>query len=97
MSADLSARPSKPKKEERFIINVTLANDGEPRDIFVGGCEEGDFLITRGKDVTVPRSVLNRLDDAVGGYAEVNPEDNTNTVNTARRRFPYSIVGTVAA
>lgn len=84
------ATAEKPKK---YIINVQMGNDQEPRDIFIGGMEEGDMLITRGKDVTVPASVLERLDHAIMGVAEVNPEDPTKTVIVERKRFPYSIVG----
>ena len=89
--------PQQEAKQKRFIINVQLGNDQEPRDIFVGGADEGDMLITRGKDVTVPQSVLERLDHAILGVAEVDPADPQKTVVVERKRFPYSIVGTVAA
>lgn len=84
------------KRETRYEITITLANDNEPKDIFIGGCEEGDFLITRGKKVIVPRSVLQRLDDAVMGVSEVDPEDPTRTVTVDRRRFNYHIERSVA-
>ena len=81
---------------KRIIINVALGNDNEPRDIFVGGCDEGDFLITRGKDVTVPRAVLERLDHAIVGVAEVDPDNPEKTRVIERKRFAYSIVGVEA-
>lgn len=81
-------------REKKFIINVGLGNDNEPRDIFVGA-DGRDFRIRRGVDVPVPKSVLEVLDNAVLGVAEVDPNDETKTVVVERKRFPYSIVGTV--
>lgn len=80
-------------RASRFEITVTLGNDQEPRDIFVGGCEEGDFQITRGKPVIVPRSVLERLDLAVTGVPTPDPTDPTGTrvIFEDRKRFPYTL------
>lgn len=81
---------------KRYIINVALGNDNEPRDIFVG--DNGtDYLITRGKDVTVPRSVLEKLDHAIVGVAEIDSDDPTKTIVVDRKRFPYSIVAVLDA
>lgn len=81
---------------KRFIINVQLGNDNELRDIFIG--DNGtDYLITRGKDVTVPKSVLEKLDHAIVGVPEVDPDDPTRTVVVDRKRFPYSIVAVIDA
>lgn len=77
---------------DRYLINIALGNDGEPKRIFIGGCEEGDFLIERGKDVLVPRSVLTRLDDAIIGVPEPDPADpENNMIAVDRQRFPYTI------
>lgn len=83
------------EKPKRYIINVQMGNDQEPRDIFIGGAEEGDMLLTRGRDVEVPASVLERLDHAILGVSEVDPDDPTKTVVVERKRFPYSVVGVV--
>lgn len=77
--------------EPRFIINVQLANDGEPKKIFVSP-NGRDFLIERGKDVEVPASVLGVLDDAVLGVPERDPNDENRVVMVDRKRFPYTIV-----
>lgn len=76
---------------KRYVINVALGNDGEPRDIFVGANGD-DYLITRGKDVTVPRGVLEVLDHAIIGVPEVDGNDPTKTVTVDRKRFPYTVV-----
>lgn len=83
----------KPTKsaEPRFVINVQLANDMEPKKIFVSP-NGRDFLIERGKDVEVPASVLSVLDDAVMGVAERDPNDENRVVMVDRKRFPYTIV-----
>ena len=82
-------------KEKRYIINVTLGNDNEPKKIFVGA-NGRDFHIQRGKDVSVPKAVLDVLDAAVLGVPELDEEDPTNTVIHERKRFPYSVVGVVS-
>lgn len=82
-----------PEPEKKFIINIGLSNDNEPSKIFVGA-DGRDFLIQRGKDVAVPKAVLNVLDDAVVGVTEVDPNDNTRSIVVDRKRFPYTIVGT---
>lgn len=75
-----------------FEIEVSLGNDNEPRDIYVGGMEEGDMRITRGKAVIVPLTVLQRLDDAVLGVSEPDEKDETKQVIVARKRFPYTVL-----
>ena len=83
----------KQARAPRVEITITLGNDQESRDTFIGGCEEGDFNITRGKPVTVPRSVLERLDNAVIGVPTQDPTDPTGTrvIFEDRKRFPYTI------
>lgn len=90
----MTAVAEKAKAKKKFIINVSLGNDNEPRKVFVGANGE-DFLITRGKDVAVPKEVLEVLDNAVVGVAEVDPENPTKTITVERKRFPYSVVGVV--
>lgn len=80
--------------EERYIINIGLGNDNEPGKIFIGA-DGRDFEIQRGKDVAVPKSVLEVLDNAVVGVTEVDPNDPFKTVVVDRKRFPYTIVGKV--
>lgn len=74
-----------------FKINVAFANDGEPKDIFVGA-DGKDFRIRRGEDVIVPKTVLHVLDLAIKGVDEMDPNDDTKTVTVERRRFAYTIV-----
>ncbi len=78
--------------DDKFIINIALGNDNEPRDVFVGagGC---DYLIKRGHDVTVPRVVLEVLDHAISGVPERDSFDQNKTVFVERKRFPYTVVG----
>lgn len=76
-----------------FEIEIQLAEDKEPPKIFIGGCEEGDFLITRGRKVVVPESVINRLNDAVVGVSETNPDDPTKNTIVDRKRFAFSVLG----
>jgi hypothetical protein len=83
-----------PKSAKRYIINVGLGNDNEPTKVFVGANGE-DFLIERGKDVAVPKEVLEVLDNAIMGVSEVDPMDNTKTITVDRKRFPYTIKGIV--
>jgi hypothetical protein len=85
---------TKPKGEKLYIINIGLGNDNEPVKQFVGA-NGRDFLIERGKDVKVPKEVLDILDNAVMGVPEVDPMDNTKTIVVERKRFPYTIVGVV--
>jgi hypothetical protein len=85
------ARPDIKRKKGWFTINVGLGNDNEPRKIFVGANGQ-DFLIERGKDVDVPREVLNTLDDAVVGVDEIDEQDPNKVTVINRKRFPYTIV-----
>lgn len=87
----MSGTSTKQQDERRFIINIQLANDGEPKRVFVGANGK-DCLIERGKDVTVTAAQMSVLDDAVQGIAEVDPEDPDKIVITQRKRFPYTIV-----
>jgi hypothetical protein len=91
--ANEQAKPA--KKEKRFIINVALGNDNEPSDIFVGA-NGTDFRIRRGKDVNVPASVLEILDNAVMGVQETDSDDPTKSTIVERKRFPYTIVAEAA-
>lgn len=79
------------------IINISLANDGEGRRVFVGGMEEGDMLIERGKDVAVPPGVVDRLNDAVIGVAEPDPDNPDKMLVIDRQRYAFSIKGRVVA
>lgn len=87
----MSGTSTKQQDERRFVINIQLANDGEPKRVFVG-VNGKDCLIERGKDVTVTAAQMSVLDDAVQGIAEVDPEDPDKIVITQRKRFPYTIV-----
>lgn len=90
--SETAARPAAAKpKEKMFVINVGLGNDNEPKKIFVGANGQ-DFLIERGKDVRVPRSVLSTLDDAVIGVSEFDDSDPNKVTVVDRKRFPYTIV-----
>jgi|GEM_PF-5373720 len=80
------------RKKGWFTINISLGNDNEERHVFMGGCEEGDFRIQRGRDVDVPKSVLTRLDAAVIGVDEVDEFDRNKTVTIDRKRFPYTVI-----
>lgn len=80
-----------PAKLPRFIINVALADDNEPRQIFIGANGQ-DYLITRGKEVEVPVSVLGILDNAIKGVPEADPVDPEKTAWVNRQRFPYTVV-----
>ena len=76
--------------EPQFEIEVSLANDGEPRDIFIGA-DGRDFMIRRGEKVVVPERVLAVLKDAVKGVSEVDPQDDTKSVTVMRQRFSYTV------
>jgi hypothetical protein len=76
----------------RVTIEISLSNDGEAAEVFVGGCPEGDFRIKRGVPVRVPQSVLDRLDMAILGVPEVDPDDPTKTRFIERKRFAYTIL-----
>jgi hypothetical protein len=91
VAAQKAERASRPPVEREFIINVALANDGEPRKIFVGANGK-EFLIERGKNVRVPERVLRVLDDAVSGVAESDPDDETRARVVDRKRFGYTVV-----
>ncbi len=84
--------PEAQRKRGWFTINISLGNDGEDARVFVGGCEEGDFLIRRGENVDVPKAVLARLDDAVMMVDTQDPNDPSKTMVVPRKRFPYTIV-----
>lgn len=91
MSESDARKPESKRKEPMFTINVGLGNDNEPRKIFVGANGQ-DFLIERGKDVKVPRSVLNALDDAVIGVDEFDQSDPNKVTVVDRKRFSYTVV-----
>jgi hypothetical protein len=79
-----------PAPERMFEIEVALANDGEPRDIFVGA-DGRNFMLRRGAKVIVPEGVISVLKDAVKGVAEVDPNDDTKSITVQRQRFSYTI------
>ena len=95
MANTKDASSIKSPKKGWFEIEITLAKDNEPVDVFVGGCPEGDFLIKRGERVVVPPSVMHRLDCAVVGTDEVVTDARGEQVGTKtvdRRRFPYTVL-----
>jgi len=75
-----------------YEIEIQNGVDIEATKLFIGGQEEGDVLITRGRKVVVPQTVIERLDDAVVGVAEADEEDPTKQRIVERRRFGYSIL-----
>lgn len=85
---------TKADADKRVIINISLGNDNEARRQFVGW-DGREFEIERGKDVSVPRGLLEVLDNAVLGVPETDPMDPMKTIIVQRKRFPYSIVGVV--
>lgn len=87
---DVAKVPVKPKKGW-FTINISLGNDKEAVKQFIGA-DGKDFLIQRGKDVSVPPEVLSVLDDAVMIVDEQDPTDENKTVQVPRKRFPYTII-----
>lgn len=87
--AETKAAPASQKG--MFKINIQFANDGEPRDIFVGA-DGRDFRIRRGEDVIVPKEVLHVLDLAIKGVDEIDPNDDTKTIVIQRKRYSYNIV-----
>jgi hypothetical protein len=92
-AATVEARPAK-GKEKRYLIEVMLANDQEPKVIFIGA-NGYDCTIERGKQVAVPESVINALNDAVMGVPEVveDAKGNQTVQVVERKRFPFSVLG----
>lgn len=80
------------KAKTRYTINISLGNDGDEPYVFVGGCDEGDFRIKRGENVTVPRSVVERLENAVIGVPEKDPTAPDGVRFVQRKRYPFTIV-----
>lgn len=92
--AHAAAAERRKPKAGWYEIEVSLARDNEPTEVFVGGCPEGDFLIKRGERVVVPPTVLHRLDCAVVGVDEPTFDERGNAVGNRtidRRRFPYTV------
>ena len=79
-------------KPTRYTINISLGNDSDDQYVFVGGTDEGDFRIKRGENVTVPRSVVERLDNAVIGVPERDQSAAEGVRFVERKRFPFTIV-----
>lgn len=80
---------------QKVIINVSLGADNEPRRQFIGW-DGRDYEIERGKDIQVPRGLLEVLDNAVIGVPEAYDQNDPSKVRMVdRKRFPYTIVGTV--
>jgi len=80
----------------KYVINVMLAKDNEPKKIFIGDGTT-DWHIQRGVDVTVPGTVLEALNNSIVGVSEEDPEDETKTVVTDRNRFPYTVKKVIPA
>jgi adenylate kinase len=80
----------------KYVINIVLAKDNEPRKIFIGDGRV-DWHIQRGVDVTVPGTVLEALNNAVVGVTEQDPDDETKVIHTERSRFPYSVKKVIPA
>lgn len=78
--------------EKKYIINISNGNDNEPSKVFVGANGQ-DYLIERGRDVAVPKAVLDVLDQAVVGIPQKDPNNPDRIVISDRKRFPYTIVG----
>lgn len=85
-----------PAKAEKVIINIAIGAPNEPRRQFINAYGR-EFEIERGKDIQVPREVLEVLDNAIIGMPEPDPEDPDKTLIVDRKRFPYTLVGVVAA
>lgn len=80
---------------QKVIINVTLGADGEPKRQFVGW-DGRDYEIERGKDIQVPRGLLEVLDNAIIGVPEAYDESDPSKIRMVdRKRFPYTMIGVV--
>ena len=79
-------------KPARYTINISLGNDGDEPYVFVGGCDEGDFRIKRGENVSVPRSVVERLENAVIGVPERDASAPDGVRFVQRLRYPFTVV-----
>ena len=82
-------------QEGNVIINIALGADKEARRIFVGFGDR-QFQIERGKDVVVPRGVMEILENAIIGVPEIDDQDPDKVLMVQRKRFPYTLIGTVA-
>ena len=92
MSTATAERTS--KKAAKVIINIALGAPNEPRRQYFNAYGK-EFEIERGKDIAVPRELLEVLDNCVIGMPEPDPDDQDKTIMVDRKRFPYTIVGTV--
>jgi hypothetical protein len=88
----MTAAVTKDAKPVRYTINISLGNDGDDEYVFVGGTDEGDFRIKRGQNVTVPRSVVERLENAVIGVPERDQSAADGVRFVERKRFPFTII-----
>lgn len=84
------------KRPKKVIINIALGAPHEPRRQFIGAYGR-EIEIERGKDVAVDPEVLEVLDNCVVGMPEPDADDPDKTIIVDRKRFPYTIVGSVAA
>lgn len=89
------AEAKAPAKEKRYLINISLGNDNEESRVFIGGMDEGDVLISRGKDVEVSQGVVDRLNDAIQLVSEKDPTDPFKLVSIERKRFPFTVIKTL--
>lgn len=94
MAETAVAKPA--RKAGKVIINIAIGAPNEPRRQFFN-CYGTELEIERGKDVKVPRELLEVLDNCVIGMPEPDPEDPDKTILVDRKRFPYTIVGAVEA
>ena len=94
MPNTMTAEPVSVQKDadKLWVINIALGNDGEPRDQFINA-NGREFLISRGKNVTVPKSVLNVLDQCIIGVYEVNQNDAQKSIFVDRLKYPYTVIG----
>lgn len=90
MATQVAAADSRSKKGW-MEIEIQLGSDNEDTHVFIGGSDEGDMRIKRGVKVIVPPSVVERLDLAVKGTFEPDPNDSEKHIVVDRKRFAYSV------
>ena len=78
-----------PKANEKVTIVVSEPADGGVQQFF--GCNGNTFLIKFGVPVTVPRYMLNVLDELI--QTKTIPLAEGGFTERDFKRFPYSIVG----
>lgn len=83
--------------EDLRIIEIPLGDDEADENIKVG-INGKLYSIRRGVSVAVPKSICEALDHASFGVASRSRdgEGEMNTRFVDRKRFPYSVLGTVS-